>query len=535
MNSHALRGLSALVPSLLLVSAAHAQWSSDPMANLAIGDAASDQNQAKIVATADGGCYVSWFDGIGSGWDVRLQKLDAAGNELWAHNGVLVRDRSYSSTQDYGLDLDATGGAVLAFRDDNFGSDQVTVQRVTASGTLVWGPAGVQVTNTTNFIASPRVTGCANGDVVVAWTENSLGRVMRLLPNGGNAWAAPVDLTPAAGTYSPSDIHAHGDDVIVSMVHQTTSSFLAPKHLVAQKLDPLGAPLWGATPVQVFDGGSLQIGNYPRFVPDGAGGAVFAWYGVSPLQVYAQHVLANGAEAFPHNGSVGSTNAANVRVDPSACWDATTSSVVMFWEEENGTQSAYGLSGQRFDAAGVAQWGPTGITYVPLGSKPITGTKVLNLASVGNGGWSMVIWNEGLTPTSDALRGGIVDPNGTMTSGPFDVSTAPGIKYRMDAALSAHGDALLVWHDERNDGGDIYGQNVKPDGTLGASVTTAYCFGVGCPCGNDDAGAGCRNGTGAGALLTSTGSSSISAGNLVLSGSGLPSTSRASTSRASTR
>jgi len=56
--------------------------------------------------------------------------------------------------------------------------------------------------------------------------------------------------------------------------------------------------------------------------------------------------------------------------------------------------------------------------------------------------------------------------------------------------------------------------------TLGLCATTLafdggpgnpYCFGVGCPCGNDDPDAGCINSSGDGGLLTVTGSSSVSA------------------------
>jgi hypothetical protein len=94
---------------------AHAQWSTDPNANLVVADGASEQVQPKMVATADGGFYVSWFDNSTGGYDVRLQRLDVAGNELWPHNGVLVADRNESSTQDYGLAVAADGNALLAF------------------------------------------------------------------------------------------------------------------------------------------------------------------------------------------------------------------------------------------------------------------------------------------------------------------------------------------------------------------------------------------------------------------------------------
>lgn len=51
---------------------------------------------------------------------------------------------------------------------------------------------------------------------------------------------------------------------------------------------------------------------------------------------------------------------------------------------------------------------------------------------------------------------------------------------------------------------------------------TAYCFGVACPCGNDDAGAGCANSTGIGALFTASGSNSVSASDLNFHGTLFP-------------
>ncbi len=49
-----------------------------------------------------------------------------------------------------------------------------------------------------------------------------------------------------------------------------------------------------------------------------------------------------------------------------------------------------------------------------------------------------------------------------------------------------------------------------------------YCYGFSCPCGNDDASAGCRNSLGAGAMVTGQGSTSVSSDDLVLTVTGLP-------------
>ena len=57
---------------VLIAPAAVAQWSDDPAVNLAVSDASADQVQPMIAPTADGGCYISWFDSIANGFDVRL-------------------------------------------------------------------------------------------------------------------------------------------------------------------------------------------------------------------------------------------------------------------------------------------------------------------------------------------------------------------------------------------------------------------------------------------------------------------------------
>ncbi len=62
--------------------------------------------------------------------------------------------------------------------------------------------------------------------------------------------------------------------------------------------------------------------------------------------------------------------------------------------------------------------------------------------------------------------------------------------------------------------------------TIGGQPGVSYCFGDGsgtpCPCGNNGGpGEGCANGTGSGAVLSASGSASVTAADLVLSGSGL--------------
>jgi hypothetical protein len=459
---------SCLALLFLATSAAHAGWSSDPAVNLSVADAAGDQVQPKVAPTTDGGAYISWFDAIANGFDVRVQKLDAAGDELLAHNGILVADRGFSSTQDYGLDVDAFGNALLAFRDDGPGGVQITASKVAPDGATLWGPTGVQLTSTTDFVAAPEIAGTGDGGVVVAWTQESTIRLQKLDGLGSPVWGAGVTITPGAGSYSVSDLHDSGaGDVIVSFTHMT-GLFPSPRHLLTQKLDANGTLLWGTGHVTVFDGGSLQFGNFPSFVPDGSGGAVFSWYDAAStqLQCYAQRVLANGTEAFPHNGAAASLNAMRVRVSPSVSFNSSTSETFLFWEEENQSQSQAGVYGQKFDAGGSRQWTDEGSVVVPVGVDEMTMVRCLT-AGLG----AFVFWSRSPSFGQDRLYGARLDGDGVIDIAPFDVASTPSQKSRLDVGRSTSGFAILAWSDARADAGDILAQNVNPDGTLGLPPT----------------------------------------------------------------
>ncbi len=196
---------------------------------------------------------------------------------------------------------------------------------------------------------------------------------------------------------------------------------------------------------------------------DGAGGAVFGWYQVSPLQSLAQHILADGTEAFPHNGVPGSTNTAHDQVNPSVSYDPATGSTYLFWNEIlEGPLTNEGISGQKFNSTGARQWGDNGLTVQPL-----TSAAVINVASVFTAAGPLVVWSSEPAFAQSSIYGAKVDPGGAIICPPFFVSSILSSKSRLDLRLSTAGLALAAWSDGRNDGGDIYAQDIKPDCTLG--------------------------------------------------------------------
>ncbi|MEM7309703.1 MAG: hypothetical protein AAF682_23710 [Planctomycetota bacterium] len=454
--------LVAAVVGLTLSDPTAAQWSKDPALYNTLSDGAGEEVQPKAAPAPDGTTFVSFYDSdpAGSpafGYDVKIQRIDPQGKPLWTAGGILVADRGYSSTQDYGLAAGPNGDAFLAFRDDRFTGDQITVARVLEDGALAWGANGVQVTSTTAFVAAPEVTATPDGGCVVGWTEGSTTRLQKLDAGGAPQWGGGVTVPVAGGdTASMSGIGANPDgSVVFSWVFQS-GGFFGPRHIRAQKLDASGAPEWGAG-VDVFTSGSIQIGNFPGLVADGAGGALFAWYGVSPLQCYAQHVRSDGSQSFgtPGTGVPVSTDATQARVNPSLAYHQATDEAYVFWIEQTISQSMDGVWGQKLDGTGARLWGPNGISYVPLGSDDLG-----QIRALARDDGATALWLGGPGFGQDETRGVRVDPAGVPQHAPVAIATTPSSKDDLAVSAGPFGDAFAIWHGDENGDNDVIGQNL---------------------------------------------------------------------------
>jgi hypothetical protein len=284
----------------------------------------------------------------------------------------------------------------------------------------------------------------------------------KLNADGQPQWGSGIVFSESGYNYLLADLHA-GDNgsVIISWVRE--KGFGSNATLIANKISTSGTLLWGPSNLPVFTNGSLQFGNFPHFLPDGSGGAVFAWYTSSPaLQCFAQHILASGAPAFPAGGVAVSTNAANVRVAPSAAYRASTQEVFVFWTEEDSNQFVNGVYGQKFNSAGVPQWGSAGVVLVPLGSDT---QDFVTTVQVGTG--ALVFWVDTVSFGDATIQATLLNDSGVAVCSQFVVSSTPSNKYGLAATTNPGGAAALVWTDDRIGNNGIYIQNVNPNCTLG--------------------------------------------------------------------
>lgn len=461
--------------ALWLSASAWGQWSTDPQKNNAIANVpGAAQVQPLLAAAADGHWWLSWFalhpqSAAPHGYDVYLQRLGPDGREQFAHQGVQVAKLGVGWTEDYGLASDAQGHALLSFQDDSTSAPAraIAATKISTSGHALWktftAPSG----------HAPHVTLLPDGHAVVGWsadTENTV-RLRKLDPQGQPVWkttsGAALDflLTEPNYAYTLADLQATDDgSVIVSFVR--SRGFSGAKHLYANKISASGQLLWGPNHVKVFDGGSLQQGNFPRFALDGRGGAVFAWYSIAPkMQVYAQHIQANGSPAFAHNGVAVSTHPQQARSDPSVSYQPSTGEITLLWTELDSAEKQFqrGVYAQKLDARGARQWGETGLPILTLGEQQPS-----NVRSVAVADGTLVFWVQVEATGQDSIQAVKLDATGTALCPQFAVSTRPSDKSRLRVRVSPSGQTLLTWEDKgKNQGSDIYLQSVRANCQLG--------------------------------------------------------------------
>jgi hypothetical protein len=219
---------------------------SDPQVDLSYPAVCSDG--------AGGGIFV-WYCRPGSQMGKAFaQRVTAGGNTQWTTNGLLLGEAMASLNAQVQIIPDGAGGAIIARLDVSHspgGIIDIYCQRVDASGTLLWGSAGVSICSNLASKADLRMIGDGVGGAIIVWRD---GRG-------------------------------------------------ADPDLYAQRINASGNVLWPTEGVAI----STRPGNqlFPRIVSDGQQGAFIGWqdeevvlYNPTPLisryKLHLNRVDANG-------------------------------------------------------------------------------------------------------------------------------------------------------------------------------------------------------------------------------------------------
>ena len=463
-----------------LSGAAVAAFPDDPSVNLGVAVKPGSQTVQKAATMADGTTWVAWFDSAEGSFRVYAQLLSPTGEKAFAEGGLLVSSAPQStSLVDWDIIADASGAAVLVFTDTRDGDDRdVIAQRVLQDGTAVWGVNGKQISINTDFEAAPRVVQDADtGEYHISWLRSDTARgiyYQRLDASGMEQVAVGGVRIAGDGVEGPG-FHtkvAHPGGGFIMVYVRDTRTFASPRHVYAQRYGTTGGPVWNmGNPVIVSNASAIPIAQYPQIALAPDGGAAFAWSDSreGPSRVFAQRVDASGAAQFAANGVSASTRADRLQFEPAIAFVDDTLDLMLFFNDRNGAQSIRAIGVQKFDENGARTLSDFGVEVLPFDAINKTAPRAV---SAEGGATMLVTTEEGFALANivaarvDAMGQFVWDNGGVRT-----VSNAPGSKSRLLATTDASGVVRAVWEDGRNDQGDVFAQNINPDGTLGAGAT----------------------------------------------------------------
>ncbi len=466
---------------LSLICSINAQWTSDALDNTLIVANTGEQVLPKVTVHSDGSLYICWFTTETGSYNVRLQRLDRDGNPLWDDNGILVSSEAQDTwITDYDMAIDPEGYAVITFMDVRTGNPNPVAYRISPGGEHIWGASGIMLANNSNFDPSPKVCVTTAGNAVFAWQSvpsgNATVRLQKISPDGQLLWGEGIVLSQAGVSFASPFLYAADGDHVFLAWHKETGPFWAPNRgLYVQKLDVDGSFMWENDAVVFAPVASGPV-YYLETCRDDEGGVIFTWYrnhaGLH-FHSYIQRMTHEGQITMQAGGALLSTTESRNHFYPVPAFLSQTQEIVTYFSEQDLNQNMRGLYAQKFDLAGNRLWTDEGKQLIPLGNNDYG-----LFTADGFGDKAICVYQaaEFGNSVDSKMQAVMLDAEGNYVwpSQFVDMSTNQSAKLHNVMSGYNWGQWVAVWQDKRNDEGDIYAQNIQPDGTLGAVATAIF-------------------------------------------------------------
>jgi hypothetical protein len=454
----------------LFTQIALAQWSNNATVNNAICGLAGEQAIPKIATCPNGDTYIGYFSNESGNYDVRLQRLDSQGNELWASGGILISsNESMTWLTDWDMTADVNNHCVMTWQDIRNGNNNAYAYRISPSGSFVWGSNGIALSNNSAFNASPKVTCTAAGNAVFAWMSDDVLIIQKIDPAGNKQWGDNgITLSTSNALKWPQLMPVGTDEVIMKYFEDSGPPNAPTRHVFAQRYSSTGTPVWPA-PAIISDAGGISAWTqiFP-FINDGSDGFYIAWHDDRDnnmlASVWVQHISSAGAVLFAVNGVEASTQGGTNHYYPSLACPPGSSDVFVYWNEMNSLQSQKGIFGQKLSSSGTRQWGNSGMTFIP-----VSATNVTPLAASSSPTDMIVLYEESTSASASSLKAMRIATDGSYIWPTNHVAVSSAASSKVHTVMNdfQNNQWLISWEDNRSGAADIYAQNLLLDGTLG--------------------------------------------------------------------
>ncbi|HNV82363.1 MAG TPA: T9SS type A sorting domain-containing protein [Tenuifilaceae bacterium] len=473
-------GLALFISLLPFLSMA--QWSDDPMVNTQITNLTGEQVLPKIAVCPNGDYFIGFFSLVGENYNVRLQRLDSAGNTMWDDNGILISAHpSMTWLTDWDMAADNENHAVITFQDIRLGGNNNTVAyRISPEGEFVWGPDGIMLSNSDAFNVSPVVTVTQANNAVFAWAADGVIILQKINPAGEKQWGEWGITLSCENSYSwPQLMPAGEDDVLMKFFEDSGVPWAPTRHILAQRFNSSGEAVWENNTI-ISDVGAMSAWTQIlSFVSDGEDGFYIAWHdnalSSAVASAWIQHVNAQGEVQFQVNGVQLSLNELSNHFEPKIITYGDDPNVYVYWNEVNADQNKWGIYGQKVTPEGNISWCGDGKIIFPLSQKYIN----LQFAIPHEKNTFLIFW-DGISTVEFHYRVARLNSEGLFVwdESALPISTAPSDKLHPAIADFSNNQWVLTWEDKRTGSTEVFAQNFRPDGSLGNTIAEGSISGT---------------------------------------------------------
>lgn len=446
------------------------QWSTDPSINNAIGSVPGEEAIPKVATSINGTTYVAWFSVESGNYNVRLQKFDVYGAIQWPEGGILISDNQQDTwLTDWDMTVDQADHAILVWNDIRTGNWDVFAYRISPDGDFIWGDNGIQLSSNAGLDVAPKVTVTNSGNAVVAWQVDDVIIGQKISPEGTLLWGPTGLELSSANTLTWPQLLPVGDDDVIIKFFEDSGPFWAPtRHVFAQRFDPSGVMVW-AQPVVISDAGGISAWTqiFP-FINDGSDGFYIAWHddrdNNTLANLWVQHIASDGTTLLGQDGTEVSVMPNRNHFYAHLALPEGSDDIFVFWNEMDPDQNNRGIYGQKISSTGERLWSDNGKVFIEISSQ-----NVYPLAGRGTSADMILFYEEYF----DAVNGKIIamridtDGNYLWTPDAKDMCTVQSEKVHTEVGDMNNNQWIAVWEDTRTGSRDIFGQNIKLDGTLG--------------------------------------------------------------------
>lgn len=270
---------SILMTSLLIILAvslpARAEWGGG---GTVICGAEDWQRYPWTVSDGAGGAIIAWQDARGGSWDIYAQRVDGDGNVYWTEDGVAVCTERGDQLRPR-MAPDGEGGAIITWFDYRAGSlFSIFAQRISADGEPLWETGGVAILPTeTGEAERPEIIPDGTGGAVIAWFDGRNGELdiyaQRVSASGSILWGryGTAVCTAAGDQKRPFPVSDGEGGAIIVWLDRRKGDW----GVYAQRLGTNGEAMWSDDGIAVSTGPGGKAGA--RIAPDGEGGAILIW------------------------------------------------------------------------------------------------------------------------------------------------------------------------------------------------------------------------------------------------------------------